>query len=565
MHTICIGFLVYVDCILFPGGLPQGAWSGSRENSAYRSQKARPYRRVLCSIVPRSGKFDFASWKYLQPKMLPSQPGDVGGANATTRSPSSRKTADARHEDLKNSNPRAGNNLDFQHSNKSTHPCRGRLATTESPPSPARSRQEPNKEDGAGALEESNLLVLLLARGRETEKDLQTLTNIISNFQKEQKNLGTKSELLHKDVRCGKEPAIVVLQAGEDFEIRRKRESDGEWFISVYKREGRDNNVSRRVDAPETGVAEVESLRRSDREEFILQINIRSAKLAADRLEKRSDHRLETTATIESHLSGIESGADLKTVCTKKKCCVLNAKEARPLPPGFQASQGLNCCTVAAAKTLNSAADENEEKRIELAKPGELKACLFPVFKRRWPCMFALRNRCEIVQGSESEDGGSSNTGGNGNDTSEEDGGDRGGHSNAVTGEGIYGKKRRHSNAIDDRVQNYGLCDGGKGGSNERPWKRSSRGEWSRGHRDNWTAEENCEFVDIVQTNAGMEEMNLRRMLATKLAPRRTHEECVSHLRVLRLLGRLPHATDEAIAGSTRLPGSSSNAESEDV
>lgn len=478
-------------------------------------------------------------------------------------------TAATRREDLKHSKHRTGNTPVSQKSQKSTHPCGDRLSKMASPLLPARSVQDPKTDASAGLLEELDLPISLSAPGgfqrNETQEVLQNLINIVSDFQKERKKLRTEFELLRKDVRRAKEPALVVLQAREDIEIRRKRGPDGEWFISVYEREGRSNNGRQPGDAPEAGDSKVGSLCRSDEAGCILQINIQSAKLAVNRSEKRSDLRPEPEPSAAiGRLSGNGIEDDPK-VWNRKKRRVHESKGARPLPPDVRASKRRECPAVAAGKTPDSVAVENDEKRIVLAMPGELKSCGFPVIKRHGPRMSAIRNRSELVRGSDPEDSGSSNIGGNGNDTSEEHGGKRGGRSEVVAGEDIHGKKRRRSDAIDDRARANGPRDGGEGEANGELRKRSSRGERSRRRRDNWTSEENSEFLKIVQTNIGMEEMSLRRMLARKFAPRRTHEQCANHLRILRSLGRLPHATGEAIVGPTRLPSSDGNVESEDV
>lgn len=61
-----------------------------------------------------------------------------------------------------------------------------------------------------------------------------------------------------------------------------------------------------------------------------------------------------------------------------------------------------------------------------------------------------------------------------------------------------------------------------------------------RRRRDNWTDEENDVFIEMVNAHLHMEEMDLRRMLARHFAPRRTHEQCANHLRILRNTGKLP-------------------------
>lgn len=82
------------------------------------------------------------------------------------------------------------------------------------------------------------------------------------------------------------------------------------------------------------------------------------------------------------------------------------------------------------------------------------------------------------------------------------------------------------------------------------PQRRNARGRGDgsgsavicgeRRRRDNWTEEENDVFVSMVTAHLHMEEMDLRRMLARHFAPRRTHEQCANHLRILRNTGRLP-------------------------
>lgn len=75
--------------------------------------------------------------------------------------------------------------------------------------------------------------------------------------------------------------------------------------------------------------------------------------------------------------------------------------------------------------------------------------------------------------------------------------------------------------------------------------------------RDNWTTEENDVFINLVIENQAMEEMALRRMLAKRFSPRRTHEQCANHLRILRAQGRLPQANNIVVC----LPQSQSGAQ----
>lgn len=68
----------------------------------------------------------------------------------------------------------------------------------------------------------------------------------------------------------------------------------------------------------------------------------------------------------------------------------------------------------------------------------------------------------------------------------------------------------------------------------------------SKRKRDNWTDGENLNFMKVVISNSELEEMELRRLLAKTFSPRRTHEQCANHLRILRAQGKLPQAKDEA-------------------
>lgn len=63
--------------------------------------------------------------------------------------------------------------------------------------------------------------------------------------------------------------------------------------------------------------------------------------------------------------------------------------------------------------------------------------------------------------------------------------------------------------------------------------------------RDNWTEQENGEFSKLVLENQSLEEMDLRRMLAKKFSPRRSHEQCANHLRILRAQGKLPASKED--------------------
>lgn len=84
----------------------------------------------------------------------------------------------------------------------------------------------------------------------------------------------------------------------------------------------------------------------------------------------------------------------------------------------------------------------------------------------------------------------------------------------------------------------------------EGPRRSSRRGRGSgssKRRRDNWTLTENADFLRLVRENKGMEEMDLRRMLAKFFSPRRTHEQCANHLRILRAQKKVPPAVGEAV------------------
>lgn len=73
----------------------------------------------------------------------------------------------------------------------------------------------------------------------------------------------------------------------------------------------------------------------------------------------------------------------------------------------------------------------------------------------------------------------------------------------------------------------------------------SRRNGTAKRRRDNWSEYENGVFMRLVVDNTNMEEMDLRRMLAKHFSPRRTHEQCANHLRILRAQGKLPAAKDD--------------------
>lgn len=88
----------------------------------------------------------------------------------------------------------------------------------------------------------------------------------------------------------------------------------------------------------------------------------------------------------------------------------------------------------------------------------------------------------------------------------------------------------------------------GEGDEETRTKRRKTRSNGvGKRRRDNWTAAENDDFLRLVHENEGMDEMELRRMLAKHFAPRRTHEQCANHLRILRAQNKVPPAVGEAI------------------
>lgn len=91
---------------------------------------------------------------------------------------------------------------------------------------------------------------------------------------------------------------------------------------------------------------------------------------------------------------------------------------------------------------------------------------------------------------------------------------------------------------------------GGSGSVGRGPNARAPRRGSGKRKRDNWTEDENNEFMRLVVENASMEEMELRRMLTRRFQPRRSHEQCANHLRILRAQFRLPAAKEEADGAS---------------
>lgn len=70
--------------------------------------------------------------------------------------------------------------------------------------------------------------------------------------------------------------------------------------------------------------------------------------------------------------------------------------------------------------------------------------------------------------------------------------------------------------------------------------ERDSKCNVRKRRRDNWSEDENKAFTRMVLGSLDLEEMALRRMLAKHFAPRRTHEQCSNHLRILRAQNKLP-------------------------
>lgn len=67
------------------------------------------------------------------------------------------------------------------------------------------------------------------------------------------------------------------------------------------------------------------------------------------------------------------------------------------------------------------------------------------------------------------------------------------------------------------------------------------RAKKQKRRRDNWSEVENRIFMAIAVSESGhMDEMELRRKLTREFAPRRTHEQCANHLRILRSQGKIP-------------------------
>lgn len=58
--------------------------------------------------------------------------------------------------------------------------------------------------------------------------------------------------------------------------------------------------------------------------------------------------------------------------------------------------------------------------------------------------------------------------------------------------------------------------------------------------RVNWTQDENKVFIGLVKQFQPLGETEMRRRLARHFSPRRTHEQCANHLRILRAKGVLP-------------------------
>lgn len=64
--------------------------------------------------------------------------------------------------------------------------------------------------------------------------------------------------------------------------------------------------------------------------------------------------------------------------------------------------------------------------------------------------------------------------------------------------------------------------------------------------RVNWNHEDNSQFISIVEEYNHTGERELRQLLARKFRGRRTREQCVNHLRILRAQGKVPKQQKEA-------------------
>lgn len=115
-----------------------------------------------------------------------------------------------------------------------------------------------------------------------------------------------------------------------------------------------------------------------------------------------------------------------------------------------------------------------------------------------------------------------------------------------MKGNGRMGLTRGESVTGTDSMGNSDRVDWNEGDKmNMKSRWRNIKGRGGKRRRDNWTDEENNEFTAIVLTNQNIDEMSLRRKLARKFSPRRTHEQCANHLRILRSQNKLPAAKEE--------------------
>lgn len=114
--------------------------------------------------------------------------------------------------------------------------------------------------------------------------------------------------------------------------------------------------------------------------------------------------------------------------------------------------------------------------------------------------------------------------------------------------EGSETRRVEMDTEIGRRAEDYqeGRADENKRSNGE---KKRVRKVLGKRKRENWSKEDNDIFIQLCIDNEGLEEMELRRLIARTFRPARTHEQCANHLRILRQAKRVPAAQNEVSTG----------------
>lgn len=330
------------------------------------------------------------------------------------------------------------------------------------------------------------------------------------------------------------EAGLVTIKVADGIELRKITGADGEVCISVHKRD-EFKSCSRQYEDGQKESTELVPVPTPENEGCLLQINIRSAKLMTEKMVNRITV-FEPCNSSQDLIIEQNDVFEPKVTRKLKRHRLRESTDGKPLSSDFR-PQKRPKIPISNPDSIRCFKESGDQDVFLGAAAIMEMTGMAPGISATPSIKYTTQDTLLQVKGRGDAGKRNNNRESVRNDID----------CNEVSTEGNVNSKKSSFDSVDNDVTR---CDCHKiQGQEKREGIRekiSSRRTYGKRRRDNWTDEDNNAFLAVVHANAGIGETALRKTLARKFAPRRTHEQCVNHLRILRATGRLPKTEGEA-------------------